>query len=80
MRASTPAPESLEDFQRRRALEVYSRFAEARYDLLPCHNEPAESPLSTPAPAHDYPLVLTRFACCNSSTSSTAIIRAFATM
>ena len=62
-------------------LEVYSaRFAEAGYDLLPCHNEPAESPLSTPAPAHDYPLVLTRFACCNSSTSSTAIIRAFATM
>jgi anaerobic selenocysteine-containing dehydrogenase len=45
-----------------RKLEIYSaRFAEAGYDPLPCHDEPAENPLSTPEPAHDYPLVLTSF-------------------
>jgi hypothetical protein len=45
-----------------RKLEVYSaRFAGAGYDPLPCHNEPAESPLGTRELAHDYPFVLTSF-------------------
>jgi anaerobic selenocysteine-containing dehydrogenase len=45
-----------------RKLEVYStRFSGAGYDPLPCHSEPAESPLSTPELARDYPLVLTSF-------------------
>ena len=45
-----------------RKLEVYSaRFADAGYDPLPCHNEPAESPISSPELAHHYPLVLTSF-------------------
>jgi anaerobic selenocysteine-containing dehydrogenase len=45
-----------------RKLEVYSaRFAGAGYDPLPCHNEPAESPLGTSELSHDYPLVLTSF-------------------
>jgi anaerobic selenocysteine-containing dehydrogenase len=45
-----------------RKLEVYSaRFAEAGYDPLPCHSEPAESPIGTPELARDYPLVLTSF-------------------
>ncbi|MBV8121517.1 MAG: molybdopterin-dependent oxidoreductase [Alphaproteobacteria bacterium] len=43
-------------------LELYStRFAAAGYDPLPCHDEPAESPISTSAVARDYPLVLTSF-------------------
>jgi anaerobic selenocysteine-containing dehydrogenase len=45
-----------------RKLELYSaRFAAAGYDPLPCHNEPAESPIGTPELARDYPLVLTSF-------------------
>ena len=45
-----------------RKLELYSaRFAEAGYDPLPCHNEPAESPIGMPGLASDYPLVLTSF-------------------
>jgi anaerobic selenocysteine-containing dehydrogenase len=45
-----------------RKLEIYSaRFAAVGYDPLPCHNEPAESPIGTPESALDYPLVLTSF-------------------
>jgi anaerobic selenocysteine-containing dehydrogenase len=45
-----------------RKLELYStRFTEAGYDPLPCHNEPAESPLGILGLAHDFPLVLTSF-------------------
>jgi anaerobic selenocysteine-containing dehydrogenase len=45
-----------------RKLELYStRFAAAGYDPLPCHTEPAESPIGTPELARDYPLVLTSF-------------------
>jgi anaerobic selenocysteine-containing dehydrogenase len=45
-----------------RKLEVYSaRFAGAGYDPLPCHNEPAESPIGKPELANGYPLVLTSF-------------------
>ena len=45
---------------RSRKLEIYStRFEEAGYDPLPRHEEPAESPLRSPAGA--FPLVLTSF-------------------
>ncbi len=43
-----------------RKLELYStRFAGAGYDPLPCHEEPAESPLRPTADA--FPLILTSF-------------------
>jgi len=43
-----------------RKLELYStRFADAGYDPLPCHEEPADSPLR--ATDGDFPLVLTSF-------------------
>src|SRR5271165_3052521 len=45
-----------------RKLELYSaRFAEAGYDPLPRHDEPAESPISSPELSRDFPLVLTSF-------------------
>jgi anaerobic selenocysteine-containing dehydrogenase len=45
-----------------RKLELYStRFAGAGYDPLPDHEEPAESPLHSVNPVHDYPLILTSF-------------------
>jgi anaerobic selenocysteine-containing dehydrogenase len=45
-----------------RKLELYSaRFAAAGYDPLPCHIEPAESPIGTPELARDYPVLLTSF-------------------
>jgi anaerobic selenocysteine-containing dehydrogenase len=45
-----------------RKLELYSaRFAAAGYDPLPCHSEPAESPIATPESACKYPLILTSF-------------------
>ncbi len=43
-------------------VELYStRFARADYDPLPCHAEPAESPLRASDSVGDYPLVLTAF-------------------
>ena len=45
-----------------RKLELYStRFASVGYDPLPCHEEPAESPLRSSDHSSDYPLVLTSF-------------------
>jgi anaerobic selenocysteine-containing dehydrogenase len=45
-----------------RKVEIYSaRFAAAGYDPLPCHDEPADSPLDAGPLASDYPLVLTSF-------------------
>jgi anaerobic selenocysteine-containing dehydrogenase len=41
-------------------VEIYSaKLAKHGYDPLPKYREPAESPLSTPATAKEYPLVLT---------------------
>jgi anaerobic selenocysteine-containing dehydrogenase len=45
-----------------RKLEIYStRFADAGYDPLPRHEEPAESPTRFPEGNRDYPLILTSF-------------------
>src|SRR5271170_3139965 len=42
-----------------RKLDLYStRFADAGYDPLPYHEEPAESPIRRPSGALDYPLIL----------------------